>query len=118
MASTGLYGPHQLNQQNINQYLAGKGPGVYVLDSTTDGNFKVDYVGRSDDDLPGRLKKWIGEGYAYFKYGYYKTMKAAFEKECQIYHDFDPPDNIIHPDAPNGTNYVCPVSGCARAWNR
>ena len=46
---------------------------------------------------------------------YETTKKAAYELECQIYHDLEPVENIIHPDAPDGTSYSCPVSGCAKA---
>ncbi len=115
MPETGLFGPHKFTQENINVHVATKGIGVYALDNTTDGKFKVSYVGRSDNDLPGRLAKHLGKGYQYFKYGYFDSTKAAFECECRIYHDFDPPDNDIHPDAPDGTSYTCPVDGCSRA---
>ncbi len=112
MPETGLFGPYQLNRENINQYVATKGTGVYVLDKTSDGKFKVSYVGRSDDDLPGGLGDHIGEGYHYFKYGYFKTAKSAFEKECHIYHDFKPPDNTIHPARPKSLKRDCPVADC------
>jgi hypothetical protein len=36
-------------------------------------------TGRSDIDLPGRLSQHLGKGYAYFKYGYFQSAKAAFE---------------------------------------
>lgn len=113
MANTGLFGPYQLTQANIDQHVATKGTGVYVLDKTTTGEFKVAYVGRSDDDLPGRLATWMGKGYVYFKYGYFDSKLAAFNRECQIYHDFNPPDNIIHPDAPDGSSCTCPIAGCS-----
>jgi len=112
MAETGLFGPHAFSQENININVATKGIGVYALDKTRDGKFKVSYVGRSDTDLPGRLGQHLGKGYAYFKYAYFKTTKAAFEKECQIFHDFDPPDNTVHPARPAGTSYACPVANC------
>jgi hypothetical protein len=112
MASTGLFGPYPFTQENINQYVATKGIGVYALDKTTYGDFTVSYVGRSDDDLPGRLGDHLEEGYAYFAYGYFNTAQAAFERECRIYHDFNPPDNDIHPDRPQGSRYACPVAGC------
>ena len=115
MAETGLFGAYKFTQDNIDKYCATAGIGVYALDKTKDGNFTVAYVGRSDSDLPGRLAKHLGKGYQYFKYGYFETTLAAFERECRIYHDFNPPDNDIHPDAPDGTSYTCPVGGCARA---
>ncbi len=74
--------------------------------------FIVKYVGRSDDDLNGRLRKWVDK-YKRFKYGYFDSPKAAFEKECKIYHDFgekDDLDNDIHPARPENANWKCP--GC------
>ncbi|HJX83279.1 MAG TPA: hypothetical protein VJ723_02925 [Candidatus Angelobacter sp.] len=112
MPNTGLFGPYPFNQENLSLYVAGKGAGVYALDRTTDGGFKVHYVGRSDDDLPDRLGDHLDEGYAYFKYGYFDTPKAAFAKECQIYHDFNPPDNVVHPAKPPGVVCSCPVAEC------
>jgi hypothetical protein len=112
MPVTGLFGPHAFTEENISMHVAQKGAGVYVLDRTTDGDFKVHYVGRSDGDLPGRMRQWLGEGYQYFKYGYFDTSLAAFNKECRIYHDFKPPDNTIHPARPSGTNHPCPVAEC------
>jgi hypothetical protein len=112
MPETGLFGYYAFNQDNIDAFVATKGAGVYALDRTTAGEFKVSYVGRSDDDLPGRLKQHLSKGYAYFKYAYFPSAQAAYERECRIYHDFNPPDNIIHPDAPNGSNCTCPVASC------
>ena len=65
-------------------------------------------MGRSDKDLNDRLKDHIGE-YGRFKFEYYGSAKAAFEKECHLYHDFTPQDNKIHPDRPDGSNWKCPV---------
>ena len=42
----------------------------------------------------------------------FKIAKAAFEKECQNYHDFGGSkklDNKIHPDRPKDKDYECPV---------
>lgn len=37
--------------------------------------------------------------------------RPAFEKECHLYHDFNPPDNTVHPARPAGTQYLCPRCG-------
>jgi hypothetical protein len=112
MPETGLFGPYEFTQGNIDQYLTTSGIGVYALDRSKDGAFKVSYTGRSDDDLPGRLSDHLGKGYQYFKYGYFKTAQAAFNRECRIYHDFEPPDNKIHPARPESLNCDCPVAEC------
>jgi hypothetical protein len=112
MASTGLYGPFPLTTTSIDENAAGIAPGAYALGTKNkEGGFSVSYVGRSDDDLNGRLKQHVGE-YTHFKHAFYKTSKEAFAKECILYHDFSPPDNQVHPAKPTGTKYQCPVSGC------
>lgn len=108
MAETGLFGPHPLTEAHIDKYVS-QAIGVYALGHTaSNGAFYPKYVGRSDVDLNDRLKDHVGS-YAQFKYGHYETVKAAFDKECNMYHDFKPQlDNTIHPDRPKGTNYKCP----------
>ena len=66
------------------------------------------YVGRSDKDVNGRLHDHVGS-YKRFRFEYYGSAKASFEKECHLYHDFKPSDNKIHPDRPNGRDWECPV---------
>lgn len=118
MPNTGLGKPYSLDEKTIDQVVKKNSIGAYVLGhfKTSKKNdnevktFVVEYVGRSDDDLNGRLKKWVGK-YKRFKYGYYDSPKAAFEKECKIYHDFgekETLDNDIHPDRPENANWKCP----------
>jgi len=112
----GFSGLEGLNDANIDKFVAGGSIGVYVLDKAQPGPFKVYYVGRSDTDVAKRLKTWVADGgYGYFKFRYMASAKAAYELECKIYHALSPTDNDIHPDAPNGTSYTCPVSGCVNA---
>lgn len=79
----------------------------YVNDEET---FIVQYVGRSDENLGSRLKAWVDKGFSKFKYSYATSPKAAFEKECNNFHDFGGTDklqNKVHPDRPNGSNWKC-----------
>jgi hypothetical protein len=69
-----------------------KKPDVRVLGSTWLGKWRQFRVGK----------------YKRFKYGYASSAKAAFEKECKLYHDFEPRDNEVHPARPAGTNWECP----------
>lgn len=114
MANTGLFGPHALTTEKIDAHV-GTSIGAYALGRDAgNGLLNVSYVGRSDNDLNDRLKDWVGS-YAAFKYGHFQTVKAAFEHECKMFHDFGGTaklDNDIHPARPKGTNYDCPVSGC------
>lgn len=112
MASTGLKGPYRLTSKKIDEVVTQTSPGVYALgryDSDND-TFYVKYVGRSDDDVNDRLHDWVGE-YSYFKFDYFPSAKAAYEKECRLWHDFNPTDNESHPDKPDGSGWECPVCG-------
>jgi len=106
-----------LTNEKIDQMVKKKSPGVdvpgvYVLDKSSTAPFHVDYVGRSDDDLNARLKTHVGSVYKYFKFDYATSPKNAFEKECELYHDFGGPqgklDNKVHPDRPAGSGWKCP----------
>lgn len=117
MASTGLEGPFILSDVEINSIVTKISPGAYALGYVkNDGTFVVLYVGRSDSDLNARLCSWVGENkkYTHFKASYFPSAKAAFDKECLIYHDFGGPenqlDNAMHPDRPK--NQICTCSRC------
>jgi len=107
MASTGLKGSYPLTEKGISDAVQFKHPGAYALGAKRGDTFYISRVGRSDGDVAARLRQYIGK-YAQFKFAYFPSAKAAFEKECHLYHDFDPPDNNIHPDRPNGANWTCP----------
>ncbi len=116
MASTSFTGgPWSLTNEGIDRAVTETSPGAYALGRTGDsGTFLIGYVGRADDDLNGRLKRHVGN-YNQFKAAYYPSAKDAFEKECQLYHDFGGAegklDNEIHPAKPQGMNHKCPVCG-------
>jgi hypothetical protein len=115
MAVTGLHGPRPLTEKDIDAVVVGVGTGAYTLGRDTGPTFYVDYVGRSDNDLNGRLKQWVGTKYTHFKYGFFPTAKDAFLKECRLFHDFggtEKLDNKVHPARPEGTTLSCPVDGC------
>jgi len=110
MPATGLKGPFVLDNETIDKEVTRTSSGAYALGKVGDNTFYVSYVGRSDDDLNGRLKNWVGKKYSSFKFEYYASPKAAFEKECNLYHDFGPEglDNDIHPRRPDGADWQCP----------
>ena len=104
---------YKLDAATIDQVITRKSAGVYALDRTTTPGFTVNYVGRADDDVAGRLKAWEANGkYQYFQFEYHTSAKAAFERECQLYHMYPNLDNLIHPARPANTYYSCPVVGC------
>jgi hypothetical protein len=107
MPNSGLRGPFPLSNTSIDNNVTYRAPGAYALGNSQADGFHISYVGRSDTDVNDRLKKHVGH-YVQFKYEYCSSPKAAFEKECNLYHDFTPPDNIIHPDRPAGSDWKCP----------
>jgi len=115
MAKLYMDGPYELTTESIDNTVTRTSPGNYALGRDTEKGLLVYYVGRSDDDVGGRLKGWVGEKpgrYAYFKYSYATSPKAAFEKECQNYHDFggkEKLDNASHPQRSEGTDWECPT---------
>jgi hypothetical protein len=115
MPSTGFGDAiHKLDAATINRTVTKTSPGAYALTDhdTTKGVFVVDYVGRSDVDLKTRLLQHAAKGeYSHFKARYYPSPKAAFDKECDLYHDFGESnalDNAIHPQRPANSGWKCP----------
>ncbi|MBZ5524208.1 MAG: hypothetical protein LAP21_18385, partial [Acidobacteriia bacterium] len=108
---TGLFGPHSLTSTGVAAAMKGTtGPGAYALGKLgDDGLFYINYVGRSDDDLAGRLQDHTPEYYPQFMYAFYQSMKDAFDKECHLYHAFKPRDNKVHPARPTNAMWACPV---------
>lgn len=108
LPTSGLNGPYNLTSTGIAANVTRTSPGAYALGELKDGTFHIHYVGRADDDVAGRLGDHVSKWYPHFKFGYFNNSKAAFEAECRLYHDFDPPDNKVHPAKPANSNYSCP----------
>ncbi|MDF2858621.1 MAG: hypothetical protein K0Q87_4472 [Neobacillus sp.] len=114
MASLNMQGPFAFDKSTIDNQITKTSAGNYALGYVNkEDKLVVLYVGRSDNDVDGRIKSHIGESYTKFKYSYASSPKAAFEKECHNYHDFGGPDgslnNTIHPDRPKNSGWKCPV---------
>lgn len=113
MLSLDMNGSYDLTEKQIEEKVKENKIGNYALGKVKKKNekltFIVKYVGRSDDCLRGRLKDHIGE-YDKFKFSCATTIKEAFEKECNNYHDFGENElgNDIHPRRPEGEDWKCP----------
>jgi hypothetical protein len=108
MASTGLRGPFVLITATIDGVVTNISPGAYALGSVDENRtFRIQYVGRADDDVNKRLKDWAPANYPEFKFEYYRSAELAYRKECDLYHDFNPRDNVDHPACPKGSNLSC-----------
>lgn len=111
-----MEGPFPLDSQSINNEVE-KAIGVYILGKNNDvKSFKPKYVGRSDDDLNGRLHDHINKDieYTHFMYLYIDSVKNAFDYECKLYHlyagDIGQLKNERHPKRPDNLLYLfCPV---------
>jgi hypothetical protein len=87
--------------------------GVFILDDTFKSDFQIRYVGRSDTNVNNQLHVYVG-AYCRFKYEYYSSSKAAFEEQCNLYHDFEPANNITHPACSTGSEWKCPRCALSR----
>lgn len=97
-----------LNHDNLRALVAANNPGVYLLVDNPYGS--VLYVGRSDNDLRGRLADWVGK-YRCFSFGYCRSTSDAYLAECRLFHQYGGTSvlhNDIHPDTPFGLGLVCP----------
>jgi len=108
MAKSGLLGPYPLAFEEVQKVISRKSAGAFALGHQDhEGRFLVSLVSRSDTDVRTRLCEYIGTANQ-FKFALYPSSKEAFEKECQLFHDFAPPNNILHPSRPAGTQWECP----------
>jgi hypothetical protein len=124
--SSGLLGPFALTADSIAQHIEPLSIGAYAVGRLRPGKkgakFIVRKVGRDDRDLAAALTALIGQGngqgtvaYDAFKFRTYVSTRRAFEKECQLFHIFAPPDTPGHPVRPTGTRFVCPLTDCAES---
>lgn len=110
MIGLNMEGPYNLNLEEVDQAIKKGAIGNYALGfvDSMDGRFVILLIGRSDQDLNGELKAFLGKGYKKFKYCYAANTQEAFIKECYDYHDFSPIYNTTHPQRPEGSNDRCP----------
>jgi excinuclease UvrABC nuclease subunit len=114
-----MEGPYLLNETKIDRYVSLK-PGVYCLTYTEGDKNIACYVGRSDNELKSRLKDHLPENETddciinkridKFYFENTDTANAAYELECQWYHEYKPDCNDMHPDKTD-PRWICPVCG-------
>ena len=116
MPTMNLDGPYSLTYDSVDGALGSAFPGVFALGYRgRDDVFYVNYVGRSDSDVRGRLLELIGSDVA-FKFGRSASAEEAFRRECELFHAFRPPANRIHPGRPANTSWSCPRCGMLDRW--
>jgi hypothetical protein len=114
-------GPFRFSIESVDRHVEPNRIGAYVLHGPgkRKGDLSVARVGRSDTDLNRRLKAYFTEpeyvadaryyALTHFSFGYLETIESAFETECVLFHDWEPPLNDRHPGRPRGTEHRCPV---------
>ncbi len=119
-ANTGLGIPMPLNEHTINAKVDNSvdwsSASVFVLGGIRKGSdgqlrFKVRLVKHVDGDLGSALREYVGV-YSGFRFKFFRSTQNAYHHECQIYHAFNPRDNLGHPKAPRNTKFYCPITSC------
>lgn len=107
MRRASLRGPFNLDDEIIDDKVAPRRPGVFLLGGSGVFTPENGRVGRSDSDVNNQLHVYV-DSYRYFSFQYCSTAQEAFESECTLFHEVDPKDNILHPLRPPGTDWKCP----------
>lgn len=106
-----LHDPDALTPEKVDAAIRFRTPGFYVLGTMGDNKLMtVSYVGRSDDDLAGKLKRHAGN-YQAFAYATAESALLAYQGECRLYHALKPSKNVMHPIRKGGNEWACPVCG-------
>ncbi|WP_089229579.1 hypothetical protein [Tistlia consotensis] len=131
MNSLDMDGPFKLDPATVRKVVQGGMPGNFALGHLDGGKrFAVQYVGRHDVDVldglmaalragigqPGLTARLFGSDRRAnaFKFSYAVDQRAAFEKQCRNYHDFNASgklENGSHPASPSGSGLSCPTCG-------
>ena len=109
-----MQGPYNLDTKTIDRIVTHQSPGNYILGYSNSQNaFIAQYVGRSDLDVGIELKARLSSlKYKKFKFSYADSPKAAFEKDCRLFHELGGSgclQNERHPVQPAGMHWNCPV---------
>jgi hypothetical protein len=108
LIGTGLRGPFSLVADSIDEELVDNCPGAYALGFIDHlGRFSITFVGSAGEDLKSKLKSHIGTA-SQFKFRHFALQRQAFERECEMFHQFLPVGNFLHPSRPPDTDWTCP----------
>lgn len=103
--------PRKLHKKTVCRVVPAASVGMYKLGTMMNGRFVERYFGRSDTDLRRRLQTHaIAAQDTHFVFRLATSPYAAFRMECAYWHLNLPfARNRIHPAAPSGTLYWCPI---------
>ena len=109
------YGPYGLTEEDIQHNVSGALAGAYALGiSDAKLGFVVKFVGRSSDDVRGKLLIHTPDRHPEFCFTYCRNEEEAYRRECELYHAYRPPDNLVHPAPPLRSSLRCSVCGSRR----
>ena len=115
MPRSGLQGPYPLTEKTIFDLIVNaadwSSAAVFALGTLRNNQFFIHRVGHADGDLAKELQKYIGQ-YKAFRFRFYRSTRIAYDKECRLYHEFNPKDNATHPIKPKNTKFKCPLPFC------
>ena len=115
MARSGLDGPYLLSDNVVSRMVINSNEwssaAVFALGVLKHGRFVIQKVGHADGDLGQVLKEYMGK-YKSFRFRFCRSTRSAYNKECYLYHEFKPRDNLTHPIKPKNTKFTCPVMTC------
>ena len=115
MAKSGLLGPYSLQEEYIERFVTNSSDwssaSVFALGKISNKKFMIKMVCHVDGDLSMALKDYIGS-YEAFRFRFYRSTRSAFNKQCELYHQFNPSDNLEHPTRPTNTRFTCPDPSC------
>ncbi|MGY8999350.1 MAG: hypothetical protein ACKVIK_05470 [Rhodospirillales bacterium] len=121
--NAGLGKPMPLNEKTIIKEVDNStdwsSASVFVLGGVRKGadgtpRFQIRRVSHVDGDLGIALRSHIGK-FTGFRFKFFRSTHNAYDRECQIYHDFKPRENKEHPNRPKNTKFTCPVAKCDEA---
>lgn len=115
MSGAELNGPYRLVYEEITFFVRAASKGVYMLGQQGQSNrFLISYIGAGFTDVRSELLDRIGTA-SMFKIQLTQSADAAFRKQCDLFHQFQPSGNFVHPERPRGSSVQCPY--CALSTN-
>jgi hypothetical protein len=115
MPSLDMKGPYRLTPEAIERAITAIQPGTFAIGYVKEnGAFVIRYVGRSGTDVRKAVREQQADPTSWFKWSPAVSDKAAFDKECKVYHDFGEDavlENEGHPEPPRNSPWACPVCG-------
>ena len=84
-----MNGPYDFDESTLDKEIIHTQSGSYALGHLDlQNNFIIEYVGKSDSDIRGRLRKHMPSSYKMFKFRYAISQKTSHLKEVAELRDY------------------------------